>query len=66
VWVDTRAIILLELILGKGSIIGAGTVVTKAVPCHAMWVGNPARGVRCHNQTQVPAAKIDQFEQTAT
>ena len=46
VWVGTRAIILRGVTVGRGSIIGAGAVVTKSVPPYAIVGGNPARVVR--------------------
>ena len=46
VWIGTRAIILPGLTIGKGSIIGAGAVVTKDVPPYAICAGNPARVIK--------------------
>ena len=43
VWIGTRAIILPGTRIGKGSIIGAGSVVTKDVPQYSIVGGNPAR-----------------------
>ncbi len=44
VWIGHNAIILPGVeSIGRGSIIGAGTVVTKNVPRYAIVVGNPAR-----------------------
>ena len=48
-WIGSRAIILPGVHIGKGSIIGAGTVVVKDVPEYAIVVGNPARVVRTRN-----------------
>ena len=41
-WIGTRAIILKGVTIGKGSIIGAGAVVTKDVPPYSVYVGVPA------------------------
>ena len=40
-WIGTRAIILKGVTIGKGSIIGAGAVVTKNVPPYSVYVGVP-------------------------
>lgn len=46
VWIGTRAIILPGVRVGRGSIIGAGSVVTKDVPSGSVVGGNPARVLR--------------------
>jgi acetyltransferase-like isoleucine patch superfamily enzyme len=43
-WVGDRAVVLADV--GKHCVIGAGAVVTKAVPDYAVALGNPARVVR--------------------
>jgi len=42
VWVGTRAIILRGADVGRGSVIAAGSVITKSVPDYAVVGGNPA------------------------
>lgn len=44
VWVATGCIVMDSI--GKGSVVGAGSVVTKPVPPYSVSVGNPARVVR--------------------
>lgn len=41
--VGAGAVLLPGVRLGRGCVIGAGAVVTKDVPSHETWVGNPAR-----------------------
>ncbi|MFJ6284409.1 acyltransferase [Pseudarthrobacter oxydans] len=45
VWVGASSIILGGVAIGEGSVVGAGSVVTKDVPAYAIVVGNPARVV---------------------
>ena len=46
VWVGNSAIILDGVEIGNGSVIGAGTVVTKSVPENSIVAGNPGRVIR--------------------
>ncbi len=43
VWVGTGAIILPGVTIGDDSVVGAGAVVTRDIPCQQVFVGNPAR-----------------------
>ncbi|MBS7566454.1 acyltransferase [Mucilaginibacter sp. Bleaf8] len=45
VWVGTGCKILHGVQLGKGCIIGAGSVVNKTVPPYEIWAGTPARKI---------------------
>lgn len=45
VFIGARAIVLKGVTIGKGSVIGAGAVVTKSVPAYSLAVGNPAKVV---------------------
>ena len=46
VWIGTGVIILPGVNIGKNSVIGAGSVVTKDVPENAVAFGNPCRVIR--------------------
>lgn len=46
VWIGRSAIILPGVSIGHGAVVGAGAVVTKAVPPYAIVAGNPARVLR--------------------
>ena len=46
VWIGARVIILPGVTIGEGSVIGAGTVVSKNVPPFSVFVGNPGRVVK--------------------
>ena len=45
-WIGHGAIILAGVHIGRGAIVGAGSVVTKNIPACAIWGGNPARFLR--------------------
>ena len=46
VWIGFNSIILKGVTIGEGSIVGAGSVVTKSVPPWTIVGGNPARVIR--------------------
>ena len=45
-WISSHCIILKGVTIGRGAVLGAGTVVTRDVPDYAISVGAPARTVR--------------------
>jgi acetyltransferase-like isoleucine patch superfamily enzyme len=46
VWIGTHVIILPDVSIGKGAIIGAGSVVNCDIPPHEIWAGAPARFIK--------------------
>ena len=43
VWIGRRVIVLPGVSIGKGAVIGAGSVVAKDIPAYAIAVGNPVQ-----------------------
>ncbi len=54
--IGANATILPGLEIGRGAMVGAGAVVTRPVPPHAVVKGNPAR-IRGYAETSTPAAE---------
>jgi acetyltransferase-like isoleucine patch superfamily enzyme len=46
VWIGINSIILSGVRIGKGAVIGAGSVITKDIPPYAVVGGNPARVIK--------------------
>ena len=46
VWVGSNALILKGVTIGRNSLIGAGSVVTKNIPANVVAAGNPCRVIR--------------------
>lgn len=49
VWIGANCVITAGVTLGKHSIIGAGSVITKDIPEYSVAVGNPAKVVKQYN-----------------
>lgn len=63
-WVATNAMILPGVTIGQGGVVGAGAVVTRDVPDHAVAVGNPARNLPEHRSATLdysPTASLAMF-----
>lgn len=46
VWIGGGSIILLNVTIGKNSVIGAGSIVTRSIPSNCVAVGNPCRVIK--------------------
>lgn len=45
-WIGANSILLPGVTIGKNSVVGAGSIVTKSVPDFTVVVGNPAKAIR--------------------
>lgn len=45
-FIGAHSLILKGVTIGHNSVVGAGSVVTKSIPDHQIWAGNPARFIR--------------------
>lgn len=50
VWVGANCVILPGVKLGKGCVVGAGSIVTKSIPSFGVAVGNPAHVIKYRGQ----------------
>lgn len=49
VWIGANCVITIGVTIGKHSIVGAGSVVTKDIPPYCIAVGNPAKVIKRYN-----------------
>ena len=45
-WIGGGSIVLAGVTIGRGSVIGAGSVVTKSIPANCVAVGNPCKVIK--------------------
>lgn len=58
-WIGEKVCILPGVHIGKKSIIGAGSVVTKSIPDYSIAVGNPAKVIKLYNMETHKWVKVD-------
>ncbi|MBC8053224.1 MAG: acyltransferase [Sphingobacteriaceae bacterium] len=58
VWIGANCVITAGISIGKHSVIGAGSVVTKDIPEYVVAVGNPARIIKKYNSDTFTWDKI--------
>lgn len=61
-WLGTKAVVLRGVRVGEGSVVGAGSVVTRDVPAWSVAVGAPARPVRSRRPSAPPQRLAHQPE----
>jgi len=59
VWIGANCVITIGVTIGKHSIVGAGSVVTKDIPPYCIAVGNPARVIKRYNSETSTWEKVD-------
>ncbi len=57
-WIGHAAIIMPEVTVGVGAIVGSGSIVTKDVDDYAIVVGNPARVIKYRFEPEIIAALL--------
>jgi len=63
VWIGRRAMIMPDIRIGCGSIIGAGSIVTRDVERFSIAVGNPARVVRKNSTWSRSPSSFSKYEE---
>ena len=46
VFIGARCLVLKGVTIGRGAMVGAGSVVTKNIPPCEIWAGNPAKYIK--------------------
>ena len=58
VWIGANCVITIGVTVGKHSIVGAGSVVTKDIPPYCIAVGNPAKVIKKYNSETATWEKV--------
>ncbi|WCN08087.1 acyltransferase [Marinomonas mediterranea] len=66
VWLGTHVTVLGGVTIGRNSIIGAGSVVTKSIPDNVVAAGNPAKVIRTLSAQECSEQASQQTEQAPT
>jgi acetyltransferase-like isoleucine patch superfamily enzyme len=64
-WIASHSVVLAGVTIGRGSIVAAGSVVTKSVPPYSIVAGSPARVIRSRLETGEASAPTPTAEQAA-
>ncbi len=62
VWIGAGTIVLGAVTIGHGSIIGAGSVVTKDIPSFSIAVGNPCKVIKRYDFKEEAWIKVQDFD----
>jgi acetyltransferase-like isoleucine patch superfamily enzyme len=57
VWLGANAVVVDGVTIGQGSIIGAGSVVTRSIPPYSIAVGSPAKPIKSRQEQNITSAQ---------
>jgi putative colanic acid biosynthesis acetyltransferase WcaF len=63
-WVGAKAVLCPGVVIGNEAIVTVGSVVTRSVPAHQIWTGNPARFAR--HREPLPDSRAGSLESELT